>query len=91
MTQCSVLSDCRCTNRSDAGLGVHFAILVEDATLSDVVATLKMLKGEPLPELNEFAREARQLRSDRFDRYLIPYHQRLAFASRHLSREGFLN
>ncbi|RWJ43115.1 DEAD/DEAH box helicase [Mesorhizobium sp.] len=66
----------------------NFAILVEDATLSDVVAMLKMLKGLPLPELDELAREARQLRSDRFDRHLIPYHQRLAFASRHLSREG---
>ena len=67
----------------------NFAILVEDATIADVIATLEIVKSQPLAELDELAREARQLRSDRFDRYLIPYHQRLAFASRHLSGDGF--
>ncbi|WP_170950365.1 DEAD/DEAH box helicase [Mesorhizobium sp. WSM3864] len=67
----------------------NFAILVESTTVADVVATLTILKRQPLPEPDELAREARQLRSDRFDRNLIPYHQRLAFSHRHLTVDRF--
>jgi len=67
----------------------NFAVLVEGTDVGEVVRVLGRLESEKLPELDELAREARQLRSDRFDRSLIPYHQRLAFAHRHLSGDRF--
>ncbi|MFK4560827.1 IS4/Tn5 family transposase DNA-binding protein [Bradyrhizobium ottawaense] len=67
----------------------NFAVFVEKTSAADLKDLLVAIKEQGLPETDELAREARQLQSDRFDRYLIPYHQRLAFSRRFLVREGF--
>lgn len=67
----------------------NFAIFVEKTSPAELKEVLTKIKRHGLPESDELAREARQLQSDRFDRYLIPYHQRLAFSRRFLTREGF--
>lgn len=66
----------------------NFAIAIEAASAADVKKLLTEIRRQPLPEADELAREARQLQADRFDRYLIPYHQRLAFGRRFLTRDG---
>lgn len=66
----------------------NFAIAIEAASAADVKTLLAEIRRQPLPEADELAREARQLQADRFDRYLIPYHQRLAFGRRFLARDG---
>jgi ATP-dependent Lhr-like helicase len=66
----------------------NFAIAIEAASAADVKMLLAEIRRQPLPEADELAREARQLQADRFDRYLIPYHQRLAFGRRFLTRDG---
>jgi ATP-dependent Lhr-like helicase len=66
----------------------NFAITVESCTATQVKDQLKAIKRQPLPDPDELAREARQLQFDRFDRYLIPYHQRVAFSGRFLALDG---
>lgn len=66
----------------------NFAIAIEAASAADVKTLLAEIRRQPLPEADELAREARRLPADRFDRYLIPYHQRLAFGRRFLTRDG---
>lgn len=63
----------------------NFTITVESASASDVKRVLKEIsQSSARMEIDELAREARQISSDRFDRYLTPYYQRLAFARRFL-------
>jgi hypothetical protein len=66
----------------------NFAISVEGTTTADVKGVLAEIAKAPLREPDELARETRQTSSDRFDRYLTPYYQRLAFARRFLSEVG---
>lgn len=66
----------------------NFAIAIEAASVAGVKTLLKEIRRQPLPDADELAREARQLQADRFDRYLIPYHQRLAFSRRFLALDG---
>ncbi len=65
----------------------NFSISIEDATTNEVKRVLTEIAKTALPDTDELAREARQLSSDRFDRYLTPYYQRLAFARRFLGEE----
>jgi hypothetical protein len=51
---------------------------------------MEEITKRPLPDTDELAREARQLSSDRFDRYPTPYYQRLGFARRFLAGEGLV-
>lgn len=68
-----------------------FAVTVEDISPEEIRECLERVARRPMPDLDELAREARQLGSDRYDRELSPYHQRLAFARRFLDGEGFLD
>lgn len=67
----------------------NFAIFAEKISAADLKDLLAKIRRDGLPDVDELAREARQLQSDRFDRYLIPYHQRLGYGRRFLLREGF--
>jgi ATP-dependent Lhr-like helicase len=68
----------------------NFAISVEGATTGEVKEILAEIAKAPLRDPDELARESRQTSSDRFDRYLTPYYQRLAFARRFLSETGLV-
>lgn len=62
-----------------------FAINIVDADTKQVRDCIKEMKKENQDiDLDELARESLQLCSDRYDRYLTPYHQRLTFAHRFL-------
>ena len=66
----------------------NFAISVECTTTEEVKRVLGEMAKTQLRDPDELAREARQTSSDRFDRYLTPYYQRLAFARRFLTDGG---
>jgi len=68
-------------------LSTTFAITVEDADFTAVQVALSAIDPEKI-DLEELAREARRLQQDRFDRLLIPYHLRLAYARRSLTADG---
>lgn len=63
-----------------------FAITVEDTTPEAVKAALKVIPADL--DLEELAREARQLQQDKFDRQLIPYYLRMGYARRALTTHG---